>query len=72
MYKGVECIEELNGSMEEFYMECRECVNEEYLALFEEHEYNWFVKYVLSMLEYEQFYAMMVEECRSLTLRRRK
>jgi hypothetical protein len=38
---------------------CREAINDEYCALFEEHKHHGFVDALLASQEYEAFYGMM-------------
>ena len=50
-----------SSSITEFYAECRDAMEGKFTALFEEHEYKWFVEMLLSWLDYDAFYSMMKE-----------
>ena len=52
---------DLNSSVNKFYAECRDIIEGKFCPLFEEHEHKWFVDAMLSWVDYENFYIMMIE-----------
>ena len=58
-------------TLEEFHTECKDALEDKYCALFEDHQYKFFVSMLLSVLDYDHFYGLMVNECR-LQLSQRK
>ena len=51
-----------NSSITEF---CCDILDDKFMALFEEHEYKWFVEMILSWLDFDQFHIMMRKEIKS-------
>ncbi|OQS00852.1 hypothetical protein ACHHYP_02235 [Achlya hypogyna] len=47
------------STITEFYDACREISEEKYTALFEEHQYAWFLERLLAAMEYTAFYTWM-------------
>jgi hypothetical protein len=47
-------------SVTEFFVECREAVDDMFCALFAENENKWFVELLLSALDYQKWFEMMV------------
>lgn len=61
----VDFVESEGVTIEEFFRECRGVVEGHFTALFEEHQYAWFVDRLLASLDYKHFYTLMVNEARS-------
>ncbi|KAG3034983.1 hypothetical protein PC120_g1121 [Phytophthora cactorum] len=61
-----EFVESEGATIEEFFKECREIHDGQYTALFEEHNYAWFVNHLLACMDYKHFYGLMVNEARRL------
>jgi hypothetical protein len=64
MYVGF--VESEGSTTEEFFTECREIFEGQYTALFEDHQYAWFVEHLLACMDYKHFYGLMVNEARRL------
>ncbi|DAZ93687.1 TPA: hypothetical protein N0F65_008195 [Lagenidium giganteum] len=64
-------VESEGSTVEEFFRECRDILDGNYTALFEEHKYGWFVDRLLACLEYKQFYGLMVNEARRINRSRK-
>ena len=45
-------------------MQCKDAIEDNYTALFEEHQHHWFVDALLSSMSYEHFFAMMTKAAR--------
>ena len=60
------------STITEFYAECRDSMEGKFTALFEEHEHKWFVEMLLSWMDYDYFYTMMIETSRSKSNRSKK
>uniref|UniRef100_K3X8Y9 Cilia- and flagella-associated protein 36 n=1 Tax=Globisporangium ultimum (strain ATCC 200006 / CBS 805.95 / DAOM BR144) TaxID=431595 RepID=K3X8Y9_GLOUD len=65
-------IESEGATIEEFFRECRDIMEGNYTALFsDEHQYKWFVEHLVASMDYNQFYALMVNEARRLNRSRK-
>jgi hypothetical protein len=53
-----------DSTLRDFSAECRSSLNNEFTALFEEHEHKWFVEILLSWIDYEIFFLEMVKIAR--------
>ena len=42
------------------FSECQDVMNDQFCALFEDHEHKWFVDMLLGMMEYKHFYGLMI------------
>ena len=47
-----------------FFAQCKVALEDQYCALFEEHEHHWFVDALLACLDYDRFFGLMVDESR--------
>ena len=57
-------LEEQGISNETFFTECQQVMNDQFCALFEDHQHKWFVDMLLGMMEYNHFYGLMINEAR--------
>jgi hypothetical protein len=55
-----------HSSSAEFFSECQDALNDQYCALFEEHEFHGFAEMLASAVQYEAFLAMMLKEAHSV------
>mmetsp|Transcript_50583 Transcript_50583/g.142298 ORF Transcript_50583/g.142298 Transcript_50583/m.142298 type:complete len:171 (+) Transcript_50583:69-581(+) len=51
-------------SSAEFYAQCKDAIEDNYTALFEEHQHHWFVDALLASMSYEHFFEMMTKAAR--------
>ncbi|GMI04685.1 hypothetical protein TrVE_jg1424 [Triparma verrucosa] len=56
-----EFIVEEGYTIQDFFKECKEVMDDFGCALFEEHEDKWFVEAVIQAVDYQGWFAMMVE-----------
>jgi hypothetical protein len=59
-----EFISSQGSSIREFYEELNSINDDEYTALFDEHENKWFVEQMLGSISYNHFFKMMVGAAR--------
>ena len=49
-----------DSTIQDFYVLCQEAINDEYCALFEEHQFHGFVDALLASIEYQSFINLMI------------
>mmetsp|Transcript_8159 Transcript_8159/g.10805 ORF Transcript_8159/g.10805 Transcript_8159/m.10805 type:complete len:150 (+) Transcript_8159:29-478(+) len=59
-----EYIDDQGCTIQDFWMACKDAIEDKYCALFEEHEHHWFVDSLLVSLEYQKFFELMIEKAR--------
>ena len=63
-----EFIVEEGYTIQDFFKECKEVMDDFGCALFEEHEDKWFVEAVIQAVDYQGWFAMMVETAGGMKL----
>mmetsp|Transcript_7171 Transcript_7171/g.10767 ORF Transcript_7171/g.10767 Transcript_7171/m.10767 type:complete len:171 (-) Transcript_7171:234-746(-) len=63
-------IEDQHCTIEEFYASCKDALEDKYCAIFEEHEYHWFVDSLLASMEYSKFFDLMLKSAQNSSNRK--
>ncbi|CAM9205591.1 unnamed protein product [Heterosigma akashiwo] len=63
--RGLESyIDEQGLTIQDFWSACQDAISDKYCAIFEEHEHHWFVEFLLSSIDYQNFFKMMIDKAK--------